>query len=209
MLLIVIGVFAGLFGGVFTPTEAGAIGATLSTLVALVYRTLTLRALRMAIVETITTTAALLIIAVGASLLTRFLALSGIGDALSSSILSFGVSPVLIMVGIVVVYLLLGMMLEPVGAMLLTLPVVLPLVDETGFSLLWFGVVLVKLLEIGMITPPMGMNVFVIKGVVGNIASLSTVFKGVFWFVIIDLLIVAALIAYPDIVLFLPEMFAK
>ena len=209
VLLIVIGVFAGLFGGVFTPTEAGAIGATLSTLVALVYRTLTLKALRMAIVETITTTAALLIIAVGASLLTRFLALSGIGDALSSSILSFGVSPVLIMVGIVVVYLLLGMMLEPVGAMLLTLPVVLPLVDETGFSLLWFGVVLVKLLEIGMITPPMGMNVFVIKGVVGNIASLSTIFKGVFWFVIVDLLIVAALIAYPDIVLFLPQMFAK
>lgn len=209
VLLIVIGVFAGLFGGVFTPTEAGAIGATLSTLVALVYRTLTFKALRMAIVETITTTAALLIIAVGASLLTRFLALSGIGDALSSSILSFGVSPILIMVGIVIVYLLLGMMLEPVGAMLLTLPVVLPLVDETGFSLLWFGVVLVKLLEIGMITPPMGMNVFVIKGVVGNIASLSTIFKGVFWFVIIDLLIVAALIAYPDIVLFLPEMFAK
>ncbi len=209
VLLIVIGVFAGLFGGVFTPTEAGAIGATLSTLVALVYRTLTLKALRMAIVETITTTAALLIIAVGASLLTRFLALSGIGDALSSSILSFGVSPVLIMVGIVVVYLLLGMMLEPVGAMLLTLPVVLPLVDETGFSLLWFGVVLVKLLEIGMITPPMGMNVFVIKGVVGNIASLSTIFKGVFWFVIVDLLIVAVLIAYPDIVLFLPQMFAK
>ena len=177
VLLIVIGVFAGLFGGVFTPTEAGAIGATLSALVALVYRTLTLKALRMAVVETITTTAALLIIAVGASLLTRFLALSGIGDALSSSILSFGVSPVLIMVGIVVVYLLLGMMLEPVGAMLLTLPVVLPLVDETGFSLLWFGVVLVKLLEIGMITPPMGMNVFVIKGVVGNIASLSTIFN--------------------------------
>tara|TARA_R110000744_G_scaffold94257_11_gene182028 strand:+ start:307 stop:1617 length:1311 start_codon:yes stop_codon:yes gene_type:complete len=209
VLLIVIGVFAGLFGGVFTPTEAGAIGATLSALVALVYRTLTLKALRMAVVETITTTAALLIIAVGASLLTRFLALSGIGDALSSSILSFGVSPVLIMVGIVVVYLLLGMMLEPVGAMLLTLPVVLPLVDETGFSLLWFGVVLVKLLEIGMITPPMGMNVFVIKGVVGNIASLSTIFKGVFWFVIVDLLIVAVLIAYPDIVLFLPQMFAK
>lgn len=209
VLLIVIGVFAGLFGGVFTPTEAGAIGATLSALVALVYRTLTLKALRMAVVETITTTAALLIIAVGASLLTRFLALSGIGDALSSSILSFGVSPVLIMVGIVVVYLLLGMMLEPVGAMLLTLPVVLPLVDETGFSLLWFGVVLVKLLEIGMITPPMGMNVFVIKGVVGNVASLSTIFKGVFWFVIVDLLIVAVLIAYPDIVLFLPQMFAK
>ena len=102
--------------------------------------------------------------------------------------------------------------------MLLTLPIVLPIVEETGYSLLWFGVVLVKLLEIGMITPPMGMNVFVIKGVVGNTASqiliedgdsdnasLSTIFKGVFWFVIVDLLIVAALIAMPDIVMFLPD----
>ncbi|TDE34363.1 TRAP transporter large permease [Antarcticimicrobium sediminis] len=207
VLLIVIGVFAGLFGGAFTPTEAGAIGAMLSALVAALYGTLSFRALRMAIVETLTTTASLLIIAVGASLLTRFLALSGIGDALSSSILAFGMSPVLIMVGVVLVYLLLGMMLEPVGAMLLTLPIVLPLVDETGYSLLWFGVVLVKLLEIGMITPPMGMNVFVIKGVVGNMASLTTIFRGVFWFVVVDLLIIALLIAFPEIVLFLPNLY--
>lgn len=206
VLLIVIGVFAGLFGGAFTPTEAGAIGALLSMVVAALNRTLTFKALRMALMETITTTAALLIIAVGASLLTRFLALSGIGDALSSSILSFGVSQLLIMVGVVMVYLILGMMLEPVGAMLLTLPIVLPLVEETGYSLLWFGVVLVKLLEIGMITPPMGMNVFVIKGVVGKLASLTTVFRGVFWFVCVDLLIVAVLIAFPNIVLFLPRL---
>ncbi len=205
VLLIVTGVFAGLFGGAFTPTEAGAIGAVLSAVVAIIYRTLTPTALRNALIETITTTAALLIIAVGASLLTRFLALSGIGDALTSTITSIGVSPILIMLGIVVIYLLLGMMLEPVGAMLLTLPIVLPLVEETGFSLLWFGVVLVKLLEVGMITPPMGMNVFVIKGVIGNLASLSTVFKGVVWFVVVDLVIVAALITFPDIVLFLPQ----
>jgi len=111
----------------------------------------------------------------------------------------------MILMGIVVIYLILGMMLEPVGAMLLTLPIVLPLVEETGYSLLWFGVVLVKLLEIGMITPPMGMNVFVIKGVVGNMASLTMIFRGVFWFVVIDLLIVAMLIAFPAIVLFLPN----
>jgi len=206
VLLIVIGVFAGLFGGAFTPTEAGAIGAMLSMVVAILYGTLTFKALRMAIIETLTTTAALLIIAVGASLLTRFLALSGIGDALSDTILGFGVSPLMIIIGIACVYLVLGMMLEPVGAMLLTLPIVLPIVDETGYSLLWFGVVLVKLLEIGMITPPMGMNVFVIKGVVGNLATLSAIFKGVFWFVVIDLFIVAALIAAPQIVLFLPQM---
>ena len=209
VLLIVVGMFTGLLRGVFTPTEAGAIGAMLSMLVAFMNRTLTFKALRMAITETLTTTAALLIIAVGASLLTRFLALSGIGDALSDTILGFGVSPLMIIFGIVCVYLVLGMMLEPVGAMLLTLPIVLPLVEETGYSLLWFGVVLVKLLEIGMITPPMGMNVFVIKGVVGNIASLSTVFRGVFWFVVIDLFIVAALIAVPAIVLFLPGLVGR
>ena len=205
VLLIVIGVFAGLFGGTFTPTEAGAIGAMLSMLVAFANRSLTFKALRMAITETLTTTATLLIIAVEASLLTRFLALSGIGDALSDPILGFGVSPIMVMLGIVVIYLLLGMMLEPVGAMLLTLPIVLPIVDETGYSLLWFGVVLVKLLEIGMITPPMGMNVFVIKGVVGNLASLSAIFRGVFWFVVIDLMIVGFLITFPQIVLFLPQ----
>ena len=209
VLLIVVGMFTGLLRGVFTPTEAGAIGAMLSMLVAFMNRTLTFKALRMAITETLTTTAALLIIAVGASLLTRFLALSGVGDALSDTILGFGVSPLMIIFGIVCVYLVLGMMLEPVGAMLLTLPIVLPLVEETGYSLLWFGVVLVKLLEIGMITPPMGMNVFVIKGVVGNIASLSTVFRGVFWFVVIDLFIVAALIAVPTIVLFLPGLVGR
>ncbi|MDG2259585.1 MAG: TRAP transporter large permease [Paracoccaceae bacterium] len=209
VLIIVTGVFAGLYGGAFTPTEAGAIGAILSLVVATLYRTLTFKALRMAAIETITTTAALLIIAIGASLLTRFLALSGIGDVISSTILSFGASPLMIMTGIVVVYLLLGMMLEPVGAMLLTLPIVLPLVEETGYSMLWFGVVLVKLLEIGMITPPMGMNVFVIKGVVGNIATLSMIFRGVFWFVLIDLAIVALLISFPDIVLFLPNLIAR
>lgn len=209
VLLIVIGVFSGLFGGVFTPTEAGAIGAVLSAIVAAVYQTLSFKALRMAVLETIMTTSALLIIAVGASLLTRFLALSGIGGALSSSILSLGASPVLVILGLVIVYLALGTILEPIGAMLLTLPVVLPLVDETGFSLLWFGVVLVKLLEIGMVTPPMGMNVFVIKSVVGNLASLTQVFRGVFWFVVVDLFIVAMLVAFPDVVMFLPNMFAR
>ncbi|WP_299841146.1 TRAP transporter large permease [uncultured Paracoccus sp.] len=206
--LIVIGVFAGLFGGVFTPTEAGAVGAALSCAVALLRRSLTLRAVRLAVAETITTTAALMIIAAGASLLARFLTLSGTGAALSDFILSFEASAVTLMIGIVLVYLLLGMMLEPVGAMLLTLPIVIPLVDHAGFSLIWFGVVLTKLLEIGMITPPVGMNVFVIKGVVGDLAKLSSIFRGVMWFVLVDLLIVGLCIAWPDLVLFLPALAA-
>lgn len=204
VIVIAIAVFGGLFGGVFTPTEAGAVGGFLSCVVALVKRNLSWTALRRATFETVITTASLMIIAIGASLLARFLALSGAGDALSSAIMGLGADPLIIIIGIIIIYLLLGMILEPIGAMLLTLPIVLPVIGEAGFSLLWFGILLTKLLEIGMITPPIGMNVFVIKGVIGKLAPLNTVFRGVFWFVLVDLVMVAALVAWPQIVLFLP-----
>ena len=206
VILIAVGVFGGLFSGVFTPTEAGAIGGFLSLLVALLKGTLTWTALRMSVLETVITTASLMIIAIGASMLTRFLALSGVGDVLSDAILSMGTDPVIVIILICLVYLLLGMILEPIGAMLLTLPIVLPVIAETGYSLLWFGVLLTKLLEVGMITPPIGMNVFVINSVVGRLASLGTVFRGVLWFIAVDLLLIAAMIAFPGIALWLPGL---
>ncbi|GGE13676.1 TRAP transporter, DctM subunit [Gemmobacter megaterium] len=202
VLLIALGVFGGLFSGVFTPTEAGAIGGFLSLVVALAKRTLGWRVLWMTIIETVITTASLMIIAIGASMLTRFLALSGAGEALSGAILGLGSEPVVIILMICLVYLLLGMFLEPIGAMLLTLPIFLPVVDQSGYSLLWFGILLTKLLEIGMITPPIGMNVFVIKGVVGNLTSLGTIFRGVAWFIVADFVLIALMIAFPALVLF-------
>lgn len=206
VLLIMVGIFGGMFGGIFTATEAGAIGAFLAVLVALVKRSLTWENFRNAILETLLTTGSLLIIAIGASLLTRFLGLSGAGDYLSETLIGITSNPAYIMVGIVLIYLLLGMFLEPIGAMLLTLPIVLPLVDSAGFSLLWFGVVLTKLLEIGMITPPIGMNVFVIKGVVGKLVSTTAIFRGIAWFLVMDLVVLVALIVFPSIILVLPEM---
>lgn len=204
--LIMIGIFGGLFGGVFTPTEAGAVGAFLACMVALISGEMTLDRFMKAARETTMTTASLLIIAVGASLLTRFLALSGAGDFLSTSILSIATNPVMLMFGIVLVYLLVGMFLEPIGAMLLTLPIILPVVDASGWNLLWFGIVLTKLLEIGMITPPIGMNVFVIKSVVGDLVKTSAIFRGVLWFIVMDLIIVAILSAFPTLVLTLPKL---
>lgn len=206
ILLIMFGIFGGLFGGVFTPTEAGAVGAFLACLVAIATREMTLERFLQAARETLMTTAALLIIAIGASLLTRFLALSGAGDFLSEGILSVATNPVLLMLGIVCVYLLIGMFLEPIGAMLLTLPIILPVVAESGWSLLWFGIVLTKLLEIGMITPPIGMNVFVIKSVVGDLVKTSAIFRGVAWFIVMDLVLVAILCAFPQLVLTLPAL---
>ena len=90
--------------------------------------------------------------------------------------------------------------------MLLTMPIVLPIVQDADWSLLWFGIVLTKLLEIGMVTPPIGMNIFVIKGVVGNIATTTQIFRGVMWFILMDLVVLAVLAIWPEITLFLPEI---
>ncbi|WP_100638272.1 TRAP transporter large permease [Marinobacter salexigens] len=206
VLLIMIGIFSGLFGGIFTATEAGAVGAFLSLVVAALKRSLNWTRFRNAILETLMTTGALIIIAVGASLLTRFLALSGAGDYLSELIISLNSGHFMLLFAIVLIYVFLGMFLEPIGAMLLTLPIILPIVDSAGLNLLWFGVVLTKLLEIGMITPPIGMNVFVIKSVVGNLVTTSAIFRGIFWFLVMDFLVLIFLIAVPEFILFLPSL---
>ncbi|MBF1801076.1 TRAP transporter large permease [Alloalcanivorax profundimaris] len=207
VLLIMVGIFGGLFGGIFTATEAGAVGAFLSCVVALFKRALSWQRFKSAILETLMTTGALLVIAVGASLLTRFLSLSGAGDYLASMVIGGDASTVTILIAIVLIYLLLGMFLEPIGAMLLTLPIVLPIIGAADLSLLWFGIILTKLLEIGMITPPIGMNVFVIKGVVGDLASTTSIFKGIFWFLVMDLFVLLFLMTVPEFILFLPNLF--
>jgi len=204
--VIMLGIFGGLFSGVFTPTEAGAVGTFLACIVALIKKTMTWKNFQIAILETLVTTCALLIIAVGASLLTRFLALTGAGNYISDLVIGTDATPIIIILGIVLIYLLLGMFLEPIGAMLLTLPIVLPIIGATDYSLIWFGVLLTKLLEIGMITPPIGMNVFVIKGVVNNLATTTQIFKGIMWFLLMDLALVALFIAYPQILTILPSM---
>lgn len=206
LLLILFGVFGGLFSGAFTATEAGGIGALLSFLVAGLKGQLTWQSIKNAVIETLVTTASLLIIAVGAALLTRFLALSGTTQFLSSVVLGFGADPVVILIMIAIMYLAIGMFLEPIGAMLLTLPVIMPIMMGLDYSLIWFGVVLTKFLEIGMITPPIGINVFVIKGVVGDLASTTTIFKGIMWFLAADIVVVALLMIFPDIILYLPSL---
>lgn len=206
ILLLVVLVFGGLFGGVFTATEAGAVGAFLSMVIAGFKRVLNWETVRVAAMETLVTTAAIFVIAIGANLLTRFLALSGAADFLSSVVVGWGADPLLLVIGISGLYLVLGMILDPIGAMLLTLPILLPVLEASNISLIWFGVLLCKYLEIGMITPPVGLNVFVIKGVVGDEVSLETIFKGVMWFLVADFVTVSLMIIFPQTVLYLPSL---
>ena len=205
-LVVILVVFGGLFGGLFTPTEAGAIGALMSCVVGVVTRRLDWERFRLALFETLLTSGALFIIAVAASLFARFLAMSGVGDVITAGVAGLDADPLVLILFVCLIYLALGLFLEPLGAMLLTLPILLPVVELTPISLIWLGVLITKLLEVGMLTPPVGMNVFVIKSVVGNLISTVGIFKSVTWFIAIDLVIVALMIAFPDLVLFLPGL---
>lgn len=206
VIVLMTGVLGGLFFGMFTPTEAGAVGAALSLLIALLRRSISWRGFYDSLIETMQTSAALFIIAIGANMLTRFMAVSGAGNDLAALINSFGADPIVLMIGIAAVYLVLGMFLEPIGAMMLTLPILLPILKTADFDLLWFGVILAKFLEIGMITPPIGLNVFVIKSVVGDLVSTGRIFSGILWFLLADLIVVTLLVVFPGIILWLPTM---
>ncbi|SDX28401.1 TRAP transporter, DctM subunit [Albimonas donghaensis] len=203
LLIVVIG---GMFVGLFTATEAGAVGAFASIVIAWSKGSLTGPAIWAAVQETLTTTAALFLIAIGANLLTRFLALSGSGELIAQAVIGLQADPLMLILGISALYLFLGMFLDPIGAMLLTLPVLLPVLRAEDIDLIWFGVFLAKFLEIGMITPPVGLNVFVIKGVVGDDVSLTKIFQGILWFLVADAIAVALFIAFPEIITWLPEL---
>jgi len=206
VIAIVIGVFGGLFGGVFTPTEAGAMGAFLALVVAAVKGSLSVEKVRLACMETLTTTAAILVIAIGANLLTRFLALAGFTDFFSGFVTEHEVTATMMVVGTMVVMFVLGCFLDPIGIMLLTLPVFLPVVEDLRIDLIWYGVLMTKLLEIALITPPVGLNVFVIKGIVGDLMRTETIFKGILWFLVADIIVVALMIGFPSITLYLPSL---
>jgi len=203
---LIIGVFGGLFTGIFTPTEAGATGAFMSFVIGFAQRTLTWEKIKNAVLETVTTTASIFIIAIGAILLTRFLALSGFTDFISELVVEGQASQLVVIVGTVCVLFFLGCFLDPIGIMLLTLPVFLPAMENLHIDLIWYGILMTKLLEIGLITPPVGLNVFVIKGIVGSLMSTETIFKGILWFLFADIICVALLVIFPEISLYLPRL---
>ena len=204
--VVVVAVIGGIYSGIVSATEAAAFGAMVTALIALSRGKLTLYILKESILETLKSTATIFFIAIGAMLLTRFLAISGLGFYFSSMVDSWGVNPLALILMASVIYLILGMFLDPIGLMLLTLPVMLPIFENADLNLIWVGVIVVKYLEIGLLTPPVGLNVYVVKGIVGNQVSLPEIFKGVSWFLLAEVFVMALLIAFPQISLILPNL---
>ena len=204
--LLILGVIGGLYSGAVTPTEAGAFGAFLAFVIVASQRKLTWAVIRDSVVEATSATSRLLFVAVGAILLSHFMALSGVPTYLGQVMGDFALDPIYLVIGASLIYVLLGMFLDPLGILLLTLPILLPMFEALNLDLIWLGVLVVKYLEIGLLTPPVGFQVYVVKSVVGDDISLETIFKGVGWFLACEIVIMTLLIAYPEISLFLPGL---
>ncbi|RAI02207.1 C4-dicarboxylate ABC transporter [Acuticoccus sediminis] len=203
---IIVGVLTGIFVGVFSPTEAGAVGAALAILLAAVRGSLTLDSLRRSGLSTLASTSGIFMVVIGTALLGKFMALSGVPRFIADELLTMGSSDLAVILMVAVLYLILGCFLDSIGIMLLTMPIILPIAQESGIELIYFGVILVKLLEIGLLTPPVGLNVYIIKGALGDTVRLTTIFKGVTWFIVTDMITLALIIAFPWLSTFLPSL---
>jgi len=204
--VLVLFVIGGIYSGVTSATEAGAFGAATATLIALFQRRLTWSGMREALRDTLQSVGTVLLIAVGAVLLTRFMAMSGLPFMLAGLATDMGLTVIGIIALMAVLYVVLGMFLDPLGIILITLPVLLPLFATFDMNLIWMGILVVKLIEIGLVTPPVGLNAFVVKSVVGDRIPMTTIFSGLLWFVAIDAVLFIILAAFPAISLWLPSL---
>jgi C4-dicarboxylate transporter, DctM subunit len=204
LLALILGIIGGLYGGVVTPTEAGAGGAFLALVIGVAQRKLSVRRFLDSLRDAMGTTAQIFFVGMGAVMYTRFLGLAGISSLFAQLIGSWALDPILLVVAASIIYLILGMFLDPIGMMLITIPVLVPMFSAIKLDLVWFGVLVVKYVEIGLLTPPVGFNVYVVKNAVGEGVPLEAIFRGCLWFLACEVLIMTLLIAFPAISLWLP-----
>ena len=194
----------GIYFGWFTPVEAAGVGAFLTLTVALLRKNLSWENTKFVVFQTLRTTATVFMILIGAHVFIPFMALSEIPSDLVSFLTSINVGDLGVLIIILVTYVVLGTFLEGLAMLVLTLPIVYPLILELGLSPIWFGVVVVIVLEMGLISPPVGVNVFVVKGIAPDV-PMNTIFRGIwpFWFAMGLCLVI--LVALPELALFLPQ----
>jgi C4-dicarboxylate transporter, DctM subunit len=201
--LLFVFIIGGIYAGVFTPTEAAGAGAAGAFIIGVARRRLGWRATVECLVESIRTTAAIFLILFGAVLFGFFLAVTQTPQHLTTSLIELGLGPYQTLALILLVYLFLGCVLDPLAMIVLTIPIVFPVITAFGFDPIWFGVVVVIAVELALITPPIGLNVYVINSVVRDV-GLPTIFRGVLPFVATDVVRLTLLVLFPGLALFLP-----
>jgi C4-dicarboxylate transporter DctM subunit len=204
LFLLVIG---GLYIGVFSPTEAASIGAVGALALGILNRSLTYRLLGSSLLDTVKTTAMIFTILIGAIMFNNFLILTSMPTLVSGWITGLPLGKTAILLVILGMYFILGCLLDSLAMILLTIPIVFPIIQALGYDPVWFGIIIVMVVELGLITPPIGMNVFVIKGIAHEV-PLETIFRGAMPFVGAQIILIFILIAFPEIALWLPSTMA-
>lgn len=204
ILLLFILVIGGIYFGFFTPTEAAGIGAVGAYAIAALRRRLNFETIKGSLLETIRTTGMIFTILIGAIALNNLMVFSGMAYGLSSFVSGLDMHPMMVMVIILIIYLILGCFMDALAMILLTVPIFFPIVVNLGFDPVWFGIIVVMVVELGLITPPIGMNVFVIKGMAQHV-PLQTIYKGVIPFVAAQIVLVILVFLFPQIALWLPD----
>ncbi len=205
LFLLVIG---GLYIGVFSPTEAASIGAVGALVLGILNRSLTYRLLGRSLLDTVKTTAMIFTILIGAILFNNFLILASMPTLVSGWIAGLPLGKTAILLVILGMYFILGCLLNSLAMILLTIPIVFPIIQALGYDPVWFGIIIVMVVELGLITPPIGMNVFVIKGIARDV-PLETIFRGAMPFVITQICLILILVAFPQIALWLPSTMGR
>ena len=198
-------VMGGIYGGVFTATEGAGVGAIGALVFAFARRALDWRSLYAALLESARTTSMLFLILIGALMFAEFVNITTMPKDLIAFVKQWQISPVMVVAVIMVIYVLLGTAMEELSMILLTVPVFFPLIVHLGLDPIWFGILIVVVVEIGLISPPVGMNLFVLKTLLPQVPT-TTVFRGVLPFVTVDCVRLAILIAFPMISLYLPSL---
>ena len=206
VLFLFILVIGGIYAGFFTPTYAGAIGAFGAFIIVIGKRRLNRHTLLETFKDAGITTSVIFIIVIGGILFARFLTYTGLVANISDFLLSLALDPYLYLLSFAVIYLILGMFIDPIAIMVMTLPVMFPIMTGAGFDPIWLGVISIKLAEISLITPPVGLNVYVVRSASPIPLTLEDVFAGVMPFLLLDFITLGLLIAFPQIVLVLPNL---
>ena len=203
LMLVVLG---GIYSGYFTPTEAGGIGAFGALLLVLAKKRFNLKGFWRVLIETGYTTASVLFLLIAAQMYSRMLSMSGIGNLIQDMVAAIHVPDIFIILIFVAILLLLGMILDSTSILLVTMPLMVPIVSSMGYDLIWFGIVAVIAVEMGLLTPPFGMFIFSMKSALGNQVTLEELFKGSFPFLVMMLITLLILIFIPGLVTFLPDL---
>lgn len=206
LFVVIVVMLGGLYGGVFTPSEAGGVGAFVTFTMAII-RQRGFRGLELSktLIETVTLTSMIFAIIIGGLLFARFLALSGASGAIRDLLVDGGLNPFVVVTIVTMVYLVLGTLMDAPSLLAISLPITFPVMIGLGYDPVWFGVYVVILAEIGAVTPPVGINCFVVKGAAGNLVTLEQIFGGLWPFLLASMVMLILMLLWPDMALLLPR----